>query len=199
MQMAQAAPQRGGVFRVGIGHGSSTDGYDPGLWGQLYSQVFAAARHNQLIEIDADGNLIPEIAESWDSADGLTWVFKIREGVSFHSGKTLTAEDVVASINHHRGETSTSVIKPFFDPVTDVKADGSNVVVTLSSPDADLPFLMTDYHLPIMPGTDGKIDPTSTDGCGASARGRVARHASCAYGAHCRSDAYVGGPEEIAE
>lgn len=166
MQVAQAAPQQGGVFRVGIGHGSSTDGYDPGLWDQLYSQVFAAARHNQLIEIDADGSLVPEIAESWDSADGSTWVFKIREGVTFHSGKTLTAEDVVASINHHRGETSTSVIKPFFEPVTDVKVDGSNVVVTLSSPDADLPFLMADYHLPIMPGIDGKIDPTSTDGCG---------------------------------
>ena len=69
------------MFRVGIGHGSSTDGYDPGLWDQLYAQTFAAARHNQLIEIGADGNLVPEIAESWESADGTTWVFKIREGV----------------------------------------------------------------------------------------------------------------------
>ncbi|WP_343081423.1 ABC transporter substrate-binding protein [Ostreiculturibacter nitratireducens] len=163
---ARAEPKKGGVFRVGIGHGSSTDGYDPGLWDNLYAQTFAASRHNQLIEIAADGNLVPEIAESWDSADGMTWVFKIREGVTFHSGKPVTPDDVVASLNHHRGETSTSAAKPYFDAVTDIKVDGQNVVITISAPNADFPYLMSDYHLAIMPGTDGKIDPTSSDGCG---------------------------------
>jgi peptide/nickel transport system substrate-binding protein len=166
MAMAQAEPKKGGVFRAGIGHGSSTDGYDPGLWDQLYVQTFAAARHNYLVEIGADGALVPEIAESWESADGMTWVFKIREGVSFHSGKAVTPDDVLASLNHHRGEGSTSAAKPFFDAVTDITIDGQNVVVTLNAANADLPFLMSDYHLPIMPGADGKIDPTSTDGCG---------------------------------
>lgn len=166
MARAQAEPKKGGVFRVGLGHGSTTDGYDPGLWDQLYVQTFAAARHNYLIEIAADGSLVPEIAESWDSADGMTWVFKIREGVSFHSGKAVTPDDVVASINHHRGEASTSAAKPFFDAVTDIKVDGANVVITLGAPNADFPFLMSDYHVPVMPGTDGKIDVTSTDGCG---------------------------------
>jgi peptide/nickel transport system substrate-binding protein len=51
MARAQDAPKKGGVFRVGIGHGSSTDTHDPGLWEHLYVQVFAAARHNFLIEI----------------------------------------------------------------------------------------------------------------------------------------------------
>lgn len=166
MAMAQDAPKKGGVFRIGIGHGSTTDGYDPGLWDQLYVQTFAAARHNYLIEIAPDGNLMPEIAESWDSADGATWVFKIREGVTFHSGKALTPDDVVASLNHHRGDASTSAVKPYFDPVTDIKVDGQNVVVTLNAPNADFPYLMSDYHLPVMASADGKIDPTSTDGCG---------------------------------
>jgi len=143
MGLAQTEPKKGGVFRVGIGHGSSTDGYDPGLWDQLFVQTFAAARHNYLIEIAA-----------------------IRQGVSFHSGKALTPDDVVASLNHHRGEASTSAVKPYFDPVTDIRVDGQNVVVTLNAPNADFPYLMSDYHLPVMPGTDGKIDPTSTDGCG---------------------------------
>jgi peptide/nickel transport system substrate-binding protein len=164
--MAQAEPKKGGVFRVGLGHGSSTDGYDPGLWDQLYVQTFAAARHNYLIEIAADGNLVPEIAESWESADGATWVFKIRQGVTFHSGKPLTADDVLASLNHHRGDASTSGVKTYFDPVTEIKVDGTNVVVTLNAANADFPYLMSDYHMAIMPGTDGKIDATSTDGCG---------------------------------
>jgi peptide/nickel transport system substrate-binding protein len=166
MLPARAEPKKGGVFRIGIGHGSTTDGYDPGLWDQLFVQTFAAARHNHLIEIGADGNLVPEIAESWDSADGATWVFKIREGVTFHSGKTLTPDDVLASLNHHRGEASTSAVKPYFDPVTDIKVDGQNVVVTLNAPNADFPYLMSDYHLPIMASADGKIDVTSADGCG---------------------------------
>lgn len=166
MRAAHAEPKRGGVFRVGIGHGSTTDGYDPGLWDQLYVQTFAAARHNYLIEIAADGSLAPELAESWESADGLTWVFKLRQGVSYHSGKPVTADDVVASLNHHRGEGSTSAAKPFFDAVTELKADGTNLVVVLNAPNADFPYLMSDYHVPIMPSADGKIDVTSPDGCG---------------------------------
>ncbi|MDH3263702.1 MAG: ABC transporter substrate-binding protein, partial [Paracoccaceae bacterium] len=122
--------------------------------------------HNQLIEVAADGQLTLEIAEGWETSDGATWVFRIREGVTFHSGKTLTVDDVLASLNHHRGDQSTSAVKPFFEPVTDIKVDGQNIVVTLNAPNADFPYLMSDYHLPIMPGTDGKIDPTSTDGCG---------------------------------
>jgi peptide/nickel transport system substrate-binding protein len=163
---ASAQPKPGGVFRVGIGHGSTTDGYDPGLWDNLYAQTFAAARHNQLIEVDAETQLAPELAESWETADGVTWVFKIRQGVTFHSGKDLTVDDVIASLNHHRGEDSTSAVKPFFDPVVDIKADGQNVVVTLNAANADFAYLMSDYHLPIMPSVDGKIDPTSTDGTG---------------------------------
>ena len=160
------AQARGGTFRVGIGHGSTTDGYDPGLWDNLYAQTFAAARHNQLIEVGADGQLVPEMAESWESADGLTWVFAIRQGVSFHSGRDVTVDDVVASINHHRGDDSTSAVKSLLSAITDVRADGTNVIVTLEAPNADLPYLMTDYHIPIMPAVDGRIDPTSTDGVG---------------------------------
>jgi peptide/nickel transport system substrate-binding protein len=164
--MAAAEPKKGGVFRIGLGHGSTTDGYDPGLWEHLYVQTFAAARTNYLIEIAADGNLAPELAESWESADGMTWVFKIREGVSFHSGKPMTPDDVVASLNFHRGDASTSAVKPFFDPVTDIKVDGQNVVVTLNASNADFPYLMSDYHLPILPSADGKIDPSTSDGTG---------------------------------
>ena len=51
MSGAARAQSRGGTFRAGIGHGSTTDGYDPGLWDNLYAQVFAAARHTQLIEV----------------------------------------------------------------------------------------------------------------------------------------------------
>jgi peptide/nickel transport system substrate-binding protein len=164
---AAAQPKQGGTLRIGIAHGATSDGYDPALWDQVFVQVFATARHGYLTEVAADGSLIGEMAESWEaSPDAKTWTFKIRQGVSFHSGKPVTSDDVVASINHHRGADSTSAAKPVVEAITDIKTDGDNVVITLSGGNADFPFIMSDYHLPVMPSSEGKIDPTSSDGCG---------------------------------
>jgi peptide/nickel transport system substrate-binding protein len=164
---ARAEPRRGGTMRIAIGHGSTTDGLDPAIWDHVFVQVLGSAIHNYLTEIDTDGSLIPELAESWEaSEDAATWTFRIREGVTFHSGKDVTPEDVVASINHHRGEDSGSAAKPIVDPITDIEVDGQYVIFTLEAGNADFPFIMSDYHLPIMPATDGRIDTNSADGAG---------------------------------
>jgi peptide/nickel transport system substrate-binding protein len=160
-------PKKGGTLRAAMAHGNTNDNYDPAVWNNAYVQVFATARHGYLTEVAADGSLVGEMAESWEaSADASVWTFKLRQGVEYHSGKSVTAEDVVASINYHRGDQSTSAAKPIVAPIQEIKADGGNVVVTLESGNADFPFIMSDYHLPIMPSAEGKIDKTSKDGCG---------------------------------
>jgi peptide/nickel transport system substrate-binding protein len=165
---AAAQPKKGGTLRIGMAHGNTSDNYDPAVWNNAFPQVFATARHGYLSEVAADGSLIGELAESWEaSPDAAVWTFKIRPGVTFHSGKTVGPDDVIASLNYHRGDQSTSAAKPLVQPIADIKADGGNVVITLESGNADFPFVVSDYHLPIMPATDGKIDPTSPDGCGA--------------------------------
>jgi peptide/nickel transport system substrate-binding protein len=164
--IASAQPKPGGIFRIGIGHGNTSDGLDPGLWTNLYVQTFATARHCYLTEIGADGQLVPELAESWESSDGATWVFAIRQGVTSHTGHGLTVEDCIASINHHRGEDTSSAAKPLLEAITEIGADGNNLVITLASPNADFPFILSDYHIPMMPSAEGKIDVTSTDGFG---------------------------------
>ncbi|WP_209425752.1 ABC transporter substrate-binding protein [Pararhodobacter sp. SW119] len=164
---AAAQPRKGGTMRIAMGHGNTSDNLDPATWDNAYVQVMASTIHNYLTEIGTDGTLQPEIAESWDaSSDAATWTFRIREGVTFHSGKDVTPEDVVASINYHRGEDSTSAAKPIVDPIRDIRVDGQNVVFELEDGNADFPFIMSDYHLPIMPSSDGRIDPSSADGCG---------------------------------
>lgn len=167
MAAALAQPRSGGLLRLGIGHGSPTDNYDPAGWDQDFSAIFAATRHGYLIEIGPDGQLVGEIAESWATIDAMTWAFTIRQGVRFHSGKTLTVDDVIASLNHHRGAGSTSAVKPLVDDITDLQADGRTLVITLNQPNVDFPFILSDYHLPVLPATDGRIDVTSADGCGA--------------------------------
>ncbi len=164
----RAQPVRGGTLRVGTAHGSTTDALDPGSWEADFMIFQAHTRNNYLSEIAADGSLIPELATGWEaSADAATWTFNIREGVEFHSGHILTAEDVIASINHHRGPDSTSAAAPLVSGIVDIVADGMNVIFTLEAGNADFPFVMSDYHLPILPAqADGTIDPNTTDGCG---------------------------------
>ena len=80
--------------------------------------VLNVTKNNHLAEVTVNG-LEPELAESWEaSADAATWRFKIRKGVEFHNGKTLDANDVVASINHHRHEESKSAARALLKPVT---------------------------------------------------------------------------------
>src|SRR5262249_13317844 len=51
--------------------------------------------YNRLVEWSADGKLEPSLAQSWTtSADGKTWTFKLRQGVKFHNGRELVADDV---------------------------------------------------------------------------------------------------------
>ena len=57
-----------------------------------------SAVYEQLIALDSSLVPRPALATSWEtSEDGLTWTFTLREGVRFHNGKTMVAEDVVAS------------------------------------------------------------------------------------------------------
>ncbi|RWP96677.1 ABC transporter substrate-binding protein [Mesorhizobium sp.] len=164
---ARAEPKRGGTLRVAMAHGSTTDSYDPATWDQAFSQTFATARHGYLTEIAGDGSLAPSIAESWQPApNAATWRFKIQSGITFHSGKTLTVDDVIASIDYHRGADSKSPAKPIVEGITSMAAEGNTLVITLKAENADFPFVLLDDHLCILPSAAGKIDPTSADGCG---------------------------------
>ncbi|HEX2527526.1 MAG TPA: ABC transporter substrate-binding protein [Geminicoccus sp.] len=150
---AQEEPKKGGDLSIGITGGATTDTLNPLL---STASIHAATDFmwgNCLVEYGTDGSAVPELAESWEpSADAKTWRFNIRKGVVFHNGKELDADDVVYSLNLHRGENSTSGAAGYMKQVSDVKADGKNVVViSLESGNADLPYLLTDYHMVIMP------------------------------------------------
>ena len=110
MQGALAAPKQGGRFRQGVTGGATSDVLDPGqiLDHYMMNVQFGQLRNN-LTEVGPSGDLVPELAESWEASNGAkTWNFKIRQGVEFHNGKSLTSQDVVDSLNHHLGEDSKS-------------------------------------------------------------------------------------------
>ena len=163
-----STPNKGGHLRLGLAGGSTSDSLDPSFWGDTYMVMVGYAVRAGLIEFGADGSLKPDVAECWEFADaGKRWIFKLRQGATFSNGKSVTAEDVVASLNFHRGPDSRSGSKSIFDAVTDIKADGPNTVsVTLSAPNMDFAHLMTDHRVNIMPAVDGKADWQSGIGPG---------------------------------
>lgn len=166
---AQAAtPKKGGTLRFGTGHGSTSDTMDPAIWENDFVIGQAYAYSNYLTVINANNELEGEIAETFEGKPGAAeWVLKIRKGVEFHNGKTLTPDDVVASINYHRGDESKSAAKGLVNQITDIKVDGDNVVFSLSGGNADFPYILSDYHLVVLPSSEGKIDPFNKIGCGA--------------------------------
>ena len=163
-----AEPKVGGHFRIGHSGGATSDTIDPATFaaGPIVTAMLAVC--NTLVEIDAKGQAVPELAESFEpDSEAKTWTFRLRDA-QFSDGRKVTANDVIASFNHHRGDDTKSGAKGSLEQVTDIRADGDNVVVfELSSGNADFAYLTSDYHFIIMPaGADGALDWQSGLGTG---------------------------------
>lgn len=166
---AQAAPKVGGSFRIGHSGGATSDSIDPATFsaGPVITAMLAVC--NNLMEIDAKGVAQPELAESVTPDKGARiWTFKLRGDAKFSDGRALTAKDVLASFNHHRGADTKSAAKDSLAQVKDIRADGDGVVVfELETGNADFPYVTTDYHFIIMPAlADGTLDWKSGLGTG---------------------------------
>ncbi|MGF1553688.1 MAG: ABC transporter substrate-binding protein [Paracoccaceae bacterium] len=150
---AQSEPKKGGRIRAAIAEGSTSDSLDPQTWTDIYMISVGFATHSTLTEIAPNGELAGDAAESWEASDDASeWTFRLRDGVTFTDGKKLTADDVIASIQHHRGEDSKSAAKDVVGPIREMAKKGDNAVTfTLDGPNADFPYLMADYHLILMP------------------------------------------------
>ena len=103
----------------------------------LYANVFEG-----LTRFGPDGSVNPGLAESWEiSEDGTVYTFKLREGVTFHDGTTMDAEDVKFSLDRARAEDSVNAQKALFAGIADVTVvDPLTVQVTLSAPNGAFPF-----------------------------------------------------------
>ena len=168
-QVLAQTPQKGGKFRMGTHDGNTSDSLDPGLYLGNAEVLVSHTHRSYLTEITSENGLGPDMANAWSATpDAKVWTFELNKDATFQSGKKFTAKDAVASLNHHRGEATTSAAKPLLADVTDIKADGDNtLVIELSQGFADLPWIMTDYHLAMLPANeDGTIDWQSADGAG---------------------------------
>ncbi|MGJ8618254.1 MAG: ABC transporter substrate-binding protein [Sulfitobacter sp.] len=163
---AHEAPVRGGTIKLGSSGGESTNSHDPAL---TASEVpLANIRHwgETLVDVSPEGEIDFRMAESVEaSADAKTWAFKIRKGVTFSNGKEMMPDDVLKTMQRHSNEDSQSGALGIVKGISNMKVDGDNFIVELDTANADLPYLMADYHLMIQPG-GGMDDPAAGIGTG---------------------------------
>lgn len=105
----------------------------------LYSNVFEG-----LTRFMSDGSVVAGLAESWEiSEDGTIYTFALRDGVTFHDGTTMDAEDVKFTLDRARAEDSANAQKSLFDGISEVTViDPTTVEVKLSGPDGNFLFNM---------------------------------------------------------
>jgi peptide/nickel transport system substrate-binding protein len=151
-------PVKGGVIKAGLVGGESTNTLDPALFMTQVPFAFGKMWGEMIVELSPEGTLENRIAEEIGSSDDAkVWTLKIRDGVEFHNGKTVTAEDVAATLERHSDEKSKSGALGYMKGIESIKASGKEVVLTLKDANADLPYLLSDYHLIVQPngGKDG--------------------------------------------
>jgi peptide/nickel transport system substrate-binding protein len=159
-------PVKGGTIKVGMQGGESTNSLDPALAASEVPFQVNMTWGEMLVDVTPDGQIEHRIAEEHSSnADATEWTFKIRQGVEFHNGQTLTAEDVIATLKRHTDEASQSGALGIVQGISEMTAEGDMVKLRLAAGNADLPYLMADYHLVIQPG-GGVDNPAAGIGAG---------------------------------
>ena len=140
-QPGAPTPAAGAEHRpVRISQGSDLLTCDP--YQILESPTWTIQRNifDPLTDVDGDMQLGPCLAERWEHVDELTWVFHLRQGVTFQNGNPFTADDALYSLN--RAKTwERSRVKSEIETVVNVEApDAATLRITTAVPDAILPL-----------------------------------------------------------
>lgn len=109
-------PYHGGEYRRPLEFMPRT--FDPALARDIYSITIIQQVFDGLVQFDQNLNVIPAIAKSWKiSPDGLTYTFYLREGVKFHNGREIVAEDFVYSFTRMADPKNKSPAAHLFEKV----------------------------------------------------------------------------------
>ena len=118
--------------------------------------------YSRLVRIDADGNLVPDLATKWTtSSDGKTLTFTLRQGVTWDDGDAFTADDVVASIKRILDQSTGAVARSNLTSIADVTGNGNTVTLTLSAPSQALLYSLASVNSAILHTKDitaGSVD-----------------------------------------
>jgi len=191
-----AVAESTGTFRhahnVGFGSQSSLDAASKGRVLQVIEKI-----QSRLVRPGPSGKPEPDLATAWEpNDDGTVWTFQIRDGVRFHDGSLLDAEDVVYSIARVIDPDYGSPARAAVAMIDRIEATGPLTVrMTLDSTFADLPLQLMDPRLRIIP--EGSADTVGQTGLGTGPF-RVEKFDHDGITVLTAFEAYWEGPPELA-
>jgi len=151
---ASGTPKRGGNFRVGVLGGGSKDILDGQNFvvnpdaPRLMTAFETLLTRDENFRLSSDG-----LAESVEADNPTQYTIKLRKGVQFHNGKTMTADDVIYSLQRIgndktlRGHSATVT----WDIAGITKIDDYTVRLPLKSADSSVPDTLAAYYFGIVP------------------------------------------------
>ncbi|MDX6563782.1 MAG: peptide/nickel transport system substrate-binding protein [Gaiellales bacterium] len=150
-------PKRGGTLQVGlVGGSAASEQLDPNT--STVSSLDLARHQNvfsKLADFDAKGKVYPQLAASFEPNKSATsWTIKLKQGVTWHDGSPLTADDVVYSLQRVLDPanklSSASGNLTMVDPSKIVKVDATTLTIGLKQPWSDLPTQLGQRYLAIV-------------------------------------------------
>jgi len=120
---------------------------DPRSVAGMSEMAILNALYDYLFETDASSNLVPVLASSWErNDDGTGYTLQLVENAVFHDGSTLTAQDVLWSIQWQLDAGST--IADVLAGIESLEAaDDHTVIFKLKAPDPDFLYRLTEYKI----------------------------------------------------
>jgi peptide/nickel transport system substrate-binding protein len=155
------SPKKGGHLRVGIGGGSAKDTLDAQIATNETQITTQFQIYDSLLGWDAESKLVNLLAESYEAnADGSEWTVKLKSGLTFHNGKSVTADDVVFSFQRILDPKTAAIGAAglaSLKPSNIKKIDDLTVTFVLDQPDAIFTEQLAYYNNAIVPvGYDPK-------------------------------------------
>jgi peptide/nickel transport system substrate-binding protein len=140
---AAAAPT--GEVKIGLAAEPNT--FDPHLTVGRNTQIFVVNVYDGLTARDAQGNLIPALAESWKRVNPTTWQFALRKGVKFHNGDDFNADAVKFTLDRATNPETKATISSELSTIARTEvADSFTVNVITKAPDFLLPVRLGELY-----------------------------------------------------
>lgn len=141
-----AEPKHGGTLTVGL----AADIAHFDVFHSLgYEAIWALGNiHSGLVQVDPQGNVVPDMAMSWDITDeGRTYIFHLHKGITFHDGTAADAAAVKWNIEHILDPANTADARVFLRPIAAVEAlDDVTLQIRLKEPSADFLMVLGGYR-----------------------------------------------------
>jgi peptide/nickel transport system substrate-binding protein len=135
---------------------SAPTNLDPRIGADAYSEHVDGLIFSSLVARDAQMKVVPDLAQSWDTPDPLTYIFHLRRGVKFHDGRPLTSADVKFTLDTVISGAVKTTKRQSYTLVTSVETpDDETVVLRLSEPFASLLWNLASQGIGIVPRGSG--------------------------------------------